>query len=191
MSFVLKFDNISYNLDSDLIRLYQEVGNLDWNILIKTPYVALIGAILGQRIKYTTAKQLRSNLYHKIGTNFSIKDINNLSYEDMIDMNFSKRQIQTIINVNNYLITNNFKLNKENIEHLIIVDGIGTWTIKTTLLTSFLDLDIFPENDYFIQKRLQKLLGLAKKPSAKESLEISKRWKPFRTWVTWYLWRWF
>lgn len=48
--------------DPHLTILFKE-SQPNWSELIKTPYVAVIGAIIGQKIKYTTARSIRSNLY--------------------------------------------------------------------------------------------------------------------------------
>ena len=39
------------------------------------------------------------------------------------------------------------------------VKGIGQWTVDNTLLVSMIDWDAFPLGDYFIKKRVQKLIS--------------------------------
>jgi 3-methyladenine DNA glycosylase/8-oxoguanine DNA glycosylase len=71
------------------------------------------------------------------------------------------------------------------------VTGIGDWTIDNALLISFQDEDIFPVGDYFLRKRIQKLNGLSKIPTMKETDNLTKRYAPCRSLFTLYLWRWF
>jgi 3-methyladenine DNA glycosylase/8-oxoguanine DNA glycosylase len=58
-------------------------------------------------------------------------------------------------------------------KQLRCVKGIGSWTIETTILTSFLDWDIFPSGDLFIRKKIQKLYNLNKTPTIKQTNDIS------------------
>lgn len=198
MSYFITVGNEQYPLDDDFKRVYEDVGPLDWSKLIKPGYPALICAIIGQKISYNRAKKLRSNLYTKLklgigDISFTLDDFRILSYDDLKDIGLDDRCISTILAVNTYLSDHleNKLQTVDDIEQLINIKGVGKWTVKTTILTAFLDQDTFPEDDYFIQKRLQRLFNLDKKPTAKQAREISQRWKPYRTLVTWYLWRWF
>ena len=145
-------------------------------------------AIIGQKISYNLAKQLRqrSQFYSVYGLNCKPSDINT---NDLINIGLSNIQILIINRVNNYLISNNIELNAENLESLKCIKGIGDWTIKTTMLTAFLSWDVIPNGDYFIKKRLQKLYNLSKLPTNKEVENISIKWSPFRSFVAWYIWR--
>lgn len=49
--------------------------------------------------------------------------------------------------------------------------------------------DVFPHADLGVQKGFERLFKLKEKPTAKFILEHSERWKPYRTWAAWYLWR--
>jgi 3-methyladenine DNA glycosylase/8-oxoguanine DNA glycosylase len=57
-------------VDPMLQILFNAVPTVDFNSIIKPVYVALIGAILGQKISYKAAKALRGKLYIRCGTNF-------------------------------------------------------------------------------------------------------------------------
>lgn len=178
------------NIDPDLIPVIRAVGPLNFTELQRPVYVALIGAILGQRIPYATARSLRGKVYTALGVNFTYVEFDkwtHAAYEIPAD------KLKIIRTVNAFLKTQpeDFLNKRANIESLQQLQGIGPWTIKTTLLVSGLDPDIFPSDDYFIQKRLQRLYNLQKTPTAAESEKISERWKPYRSYVCWYLWRWF
>jgi 3-methyladenine DNA glycosylase/8-oxoguanine DNA glycosylase len=54
------------------------------------------------------------------------------------------------------------------------------------IINMFEKLDLFPMNDKFLQVRMKRLYGANCNIS-----DISARWEPYRSVVTWYLWRWF
>lgn len=159
------------------------VGRLDISSLQRPIYVALVGAILGQKISYAQAKSLRSGLYSAVGTNFQPQDL-----DDWLKT-LQSDKADIIRRLNEYLV--NHPLQTADDVRSLKVQGIGPWTIATTLLVAGLDPDVFPSGDLFIQNRLQRLFQLPKRPTTKETELISQRWSPHRSTYAWYLWRWF
>lgn len=150
--------------------------------VLKQPYPALIGAIIGQKIRYTAAKQLRSQLYSQYGTNFTPQMLyrRNLSFLGNVPATI-------IANVTDYIIRNAVNISTEaGLWSLTAVPGIGNWTIETTILTCLMNWNIFPTGDKFIKARMVRLYG-----KDYNEAEIISRWNPYKSLVTWYLWRWF
>ena len=182
------------SIDPSLNILFNTIDPDSFTGLPKPPYVSLIGAVIGQIIRYSHAKSVRSKLYQTCGNNFDIIDINNLSSKQWLDIGLDINKVEIILRINKHIIKNNITLNIDNIEgikSLKQIKGIGDWTIDTTILTSFLDWDTFPSGDLFIRNKIKKLYGLTKTPTVKEAKQLSEKWKPYRSIVTWYLWRWF
>lgn len=74
------------------------------------------------------------------------------------------------------------------IQNLIKVKGIGRWTAEMFLMFSLARPDVFPVDDLGIRKGFEKTTG--KKPDKEKMLSFShKRWGPYRTTASWYLWR--
>jgi DNA-3-methyladenine glycosylase II len=48
--------------------------------------------------------------------------------------------------------------------------------------------DVLPVGDLGIVKAVQRLYGLRKPPSADKMLAIGRRWQPYRSVASWYLW---
>lgn len=189
-----KIKNILLEQDNALSIVFNSVNlsQEEWEKIIKTPYVALMGAIIGQKIKYTTARTIRGRLYTYFnGSKFTITDIDNVTDSALLNIGMSLCNIKTIRYVNKYIRDNNLILDIDNIWELRNVKGIGLWTIKTTLLTSLLDLTVFPYDDIFLRNKVKKLYGLPKRPTAKEMIDIADKWQPYQSIVCWYLWRWF
>ncbi len=72
---------------------------------------------------------------------------------------------------------------------LIGVKGIGRWTAEMLLIFSLGRLDVWPVDDLGVAVGVQRLLGLPERPKPKELRIIGERWRPYRTLVSWYLWR--
>jgi DNA-3-methyladenine glycosylase II len=86
----------------------------------------------------------------------------------------------------------------EIIERLTQVRGIGPWTVEMLLIFRMGRPDVFPVSDYGVRKgfaltflRLPKTRALAAEdlPKPEVLLKRGKRWAPFRSVASWYLWR--
>src|SRR5580658_3716666 len=86
----------------------------------------------------------------------------------------------------------------EIIERLTAVRGIGAWTVEMLLIFRLGRPDVLPVTDYGVRKgfaltfqRLPKTRALAAEdlPKADVMLKRAKKWAPFRSVASWYLWR--
>lgn len=89
------------------------------------------------------------------------------------------------------------KLNKmtdeEVIEYLIVIKGVGRWTIEMLLMFALGREDVFAVDDLGIQNamiRLYKLNNSDKKKLKEDMLRLSSKWSPYRTYACVHLWRW-
>jgi DNA-3-methyladenine glycosylase II len=82
------------------------------------------------------------------------------------------------------------KMNDDDVvAHLIQVKGIGRWTAEMFLIFSLGRQDVLPVHDLGLQKGVQMAFSLPKLPKPSEVEELGKRWKPYRSIATWYLWK--
>lgn len=86
----------------------------------------------------------------------------------------------------------------EIVERLTAVRGIGTWMVEMLLIFRMGRPDVFPVTDYGVRKgyaltfmRLPKTrpVEAANLPKPEVLLRRGKRWAPFRSVASWYLWR--
>jgi len=86
----------------------------------------------------------------------------------------------------------------EIVERLTEVRGIGPWTVEMLLIFRLGRPDVLPVSDYGVRKgfaltflRLPKTRQLEAKdlPKPEVLLKRGKRWTPFRSVASWYLWR--
>ncbi len=75
------------------------------------------------------------------------------------------------------------------IEQLTQVKGVGKWTAQMFLLFRLGRPDILSELDLGMRKAIQRLYNLPESPSYEQVIEIGKKWAPYRSVASWYLWR--
>jgi DNA-3-methyladenine glycosylase II len=78
---------------------------------------------------------------------------------------------------------------EEIVEHLIVIRGIGKWTVEMLLIFRLGRPDVLPIHDYGVRKGFALTYGRAELPKPKELEEFGERWRPYRTVASWYLWR--
>ena len=77
----------------------------------------------------------------------------------------------------------------EIIARLTTVRGIGRWTVEMLLLFDLGRPDVWPVNDYGVQKGFAKTFGKRKLPTPKQLEKHGERWRPYRSVAAWYFWR--
>jgi methylated-DNA-[protein]-cysteine S-methyltransferase len=77
----------------------------------------------------------------------------------------------------------------EIVERLIVVRGIGRWTVEMLLIFRLGRPDVLPLDDYGVRKGFAKTFGRADLPSRAALERRGARWRPYRSVASWYLWR--
>ncbi|MEQ1677381.1 MAG: DNA-3-methyladenine glycosylase 2 family protein, partial [Chitinophagaceae bacterium] len=83
--------------------------------------------------------------------------------------------------------------NEEVIEYLVVIKGVGRWTVEMLLMFALGREDVFAVDDLGIQNamiQLYKLDNSDKKKLKEDMLRFSKKWSPYRTYACVHLWRW-
>ena len=108
----------------------------------------------------------------------------------------SFKKIEYIKNLSTKIISGELNIqilpamqDEEVINELVKVKGIGRWTAEMFLIFSLQREDVFPLDDLGVKKAIQKLYNLSNLPTREYMIEVSCRWKPYRSIATWYLWK--
>jgi DNA-3-methyladenine glycosylase II len=72
---------------------------------------------------------------------------------------------------------------------LLPIKGIGPWTVDMVMMFALGKADVLPVGDLGIRASSRDLFKLTELPSARQLQELAKRWEPYRTVASWYLWR--
>ena len=74
------------------------------------------------------------------------------------------------------------------VEKLSKVRGIGRWTAEMFLIFSLGRTDVMPVDDLGVRKGIQKAYNLRNLPDKKKIFALSKKWHPYCSIVTLYMW---
>jgi 3-methyladenine DNA glycosylase/8-oxoguanine DNA glycosylase len=77
----------------------------------------------------------------------------------------------------------------ELVARLTEVRGIGPWTVHMLLIFHLGRPDVMPTGDFAIRLGFKKLYRKRKDPAPEVILKHARRWSPYRSVASWYLWR--
>jgi len=77
----------------------------------------------------------------------------------------------------------------ELVVRLTEVRGIGPWTVHMLLIFYLGRPDVMPTGDFAIRAGFKKLYRKRKDPLPEAVLRHARRWQPYRSVASWYLWR--
>ena len=75
------------------------------------------------------------------------------------------------------------------VERLVAIRGIGRWTVEMMLIFHLGRPDVLPVDDYGVRKGFAKLYRKRRLPTPHELAHYGRRWRPYRSVASWYLWR--
>ncbi|MBI3886602.1 MAG: DNA-3-methyladenine glycosylase 2 family protein [Opitutae bacterium] len=78
---------------------------------------------------------------------------------------------------------------EELVTRLTAVRGIGPWTVHMLLIFYLGRPDVMPTGDFAIRLGFKKLYRKRKDPKPDAIIKHARRWQPYRSVASWYLWR--
>ena len=163
--------------------------------LNENSFHALINSIIGQQISVAAANSMKNKLF-SLKKNITPKTIKNIKKNDLTKCGLSKQKILYINNIADFFLENkNFtneihKLEDQYIrEKLIEIKGIGNWTVDMFLIFTHGSSNIFPTGDLGFIKAVSKHYKKDLPLDDKYLSRLLKRWSPYSSIATWYLWR--
>ena len=160
-------------------------------------FKTLIYIILEQQVSLASAKAAYDKLLKKIG---SITSVNffKLSDVELKLIGFSRQKTSYCRNLANAIITERLNLtglsdldDAQAKEQLMNIKGVGPWTADIYLLMALGRPDIWPNGDIALASAVQKLKGIASRPSFEELNRMSLKWKPWRAVAARILWHYY
>ena len=174
-----------------LIKTYKnEYLNLNSNY-----FHSLINSIIGQQISVSAADSMKTKFF-KLKRNITPLTVSKLRTTDLRKCGLSRQKILYIRNISKFFLQNkNFikninKFSEEEIyNNLIEIKGVGQWTAHMFLMFSYGSTNIFPIGDLGFLKAISKLYKVQLPISEKKLKLLYKKWSPYSSQATWYLWR--
>jgi len=156
---------------------------------------ALINSIIGQQISVSAANSMKKKLF-ALKRNITPRTIKNIKKIDFKKCGLSKQKILYINNIANFFLENKKFINEINKaddlyirENLIQIKGIGNWTVDMFLIFTHGSSNIFPTGDLGFIKAISKHYKKDLPLDDKFLSNLLKRWSPYSSVATWYLWR--
>ena len=159
------------------------------------PFYTLARSIVGQQISVKSAQSVWNKLEVKI-IRIKPKIIETTHSGTLKSVGLSRQKVGYLKNLANAFIEKKIKIktwekmtDEEIIQDLIQIKGIGRWTAEMFLIFNLCRADIFPLDDIGMIKGLCKLYHIPYPTERETIINIGKKWKPYRSVATWYLWR--
>ena len=156
------------------------------------PFETLCRSIVGQQISVKAADSVWTKVEDLCNGNLNKEKIIYLSSEEMRSAGLSKQKITYLKNIatSDVLTTNWEELSDvEAIDRLCKIKGVGVWTAEMFLIFNLGRPDVLPLADIGLIRGIEKHYYNSERIDKKELEKFRKKWSPWCTVATWYLWR--
>lgn len=162
----------------------------------KDSFALLCRSIISQQISTKAADSIRGRVLTALGGKFIPERFHDLTDETLRACGLSGGKVKFLrdlvarIDDGTVPIRKLSKMTDDEIrERLIVVKGIGPWTIDMFLMFGLGRPDVLPVGDLGIRAAVKKWWELPELPTVKELTQIAEPWRPYRSIASWYLWR--
>ncbi len=167
---------------------------------LASPFQALLEAIVYQQLTGKAAATIFKRLLDLFSAAGSVSplDIIRASDEELRSAGLSGAKIAAARDLADFAISGrlpDLKSLQRMPDHEIIsiltqIRGIGRWTVEMLLIFKLGRTDVMAADDYGLRKGLAVIRKHPQNlPTAKELIQQSLLWRPFRSIAAWYLWR--
>jgi DNA-3-methyladenine glycosylase II len=181
--------------DRKLAKVIDHVGEYRIS-LEKNPYKSLVEAIITQQLSGKAADSISKRFREIYGRFPKPADVIDTADSRLRAAGLSGMKVSYIKDLSKKIESRELKVNSlksmtddEIIEQLTQIKGIGRWTAEMFLIFSLGRLDVLPVGDLGLRKGIQRLYLLSEMPQKDQIENIAKKWRPYRTVATWYIWK--
>tara|TARA_B100000614_G_scaffold69813_1_gene62017 strand:- start:1021 stop:1632 length:612 start_codon:yes stop_codon:yes gene_type:complete len=152
----------------------------------------LVRSVVGQQISVRAADAIWNRLDEACNNSITEDNLLQLSIEDMRRTGLSNTKSNYIINIVKANLTD---LNWENMNddevsnELCKIKGIGPWTADMFLIFRLGRTNILPLGDIGLVNAINLHYNNKDKLSKEELMKFKKKWSPWCSIATWYMWR--
>ncbi|MCX8008857.1 MAG: DNA-3-methyladenine glycosylase [Patescibacteria group bacterium] len=159
-------------------------------------YFSLLSCIVAQQLSIKAADAIIARFCNLFSNQPTPETTLAISKEQLRHIGMSWKKIEYIQSIarsilNKELDMTTFDMMTDNmvIQKLTQIKGIGRWTAEMFLMSGLGREDVFSYQDLGLQKGIQKIYHLSSRPTKKEMESISLRWRPYRTYAAYTIWR--
>lgn len=159
-------------------------------------FETLARSITFQQLSGKAAGTIFARLKKAVGRRFTASAFLRLTPEELRACGLSRQKIASLQDLAQRVARREISFRKlaglqdeEIILQLSQVRGVGVWTVQMFLMFALERPNVLPVSDLGIRHAVRKAYGLEELPNAKDLAEIARKWHPYCSVATWYLWR--
>ncbi len=176
-------------------RIIEQVG--PYAIAFAEPtFNTLVRSIVGQQLSGKVARVIYGRLVDACGGTVTPEAVLKLRMPKLRSIGLSKQKSEYIRDLAKRTSSGELDftalaamVDDDVYECLTAIKGIGPWTVQMFLMFALRRVNVMPVADLGIQVAIQKAYGLPVRPKPSEVAEFARKWHPFCTVASWYLWR--
>ena len=162
----------------------------------KDIFFSLCKSIIGQQISVSAANSVFLRFKKKCNNKINAKTISKLSFFQLKSCGLSRQKVYGIKNLSKQILDKSFNpklipnMNDEDaILYLSNLKQIGRWSAEMILLFTYNRSNIWPIQDIGLLRAISKNYKKKYLPPEKFVNKLKKRFSPYCSIATWYLWR--
>ena len=184
--------------DKTIARLIKDYRSPSETILTsrRDIFFSLCKSIIGQQISVAAANAVFLKFKKKCNNKINAKEVSKLSFSQLKKCGLSRQKVLGIQSLAKQILNNSFKpklINRMNdeeaINYLSNLRQIGRWSAEMILLFTYNRSDIWPIQDIGLLRAISKNYKKKYLPPEKFVNLLKKRFSPYCSVATWYLWR--
>lgn len=166
-------------------------------IITRNPFTALVGSIIHQQVSMGAAAAMYRRLKNLCPRRrITSAGVVQLDEDQLRRAGLSRQKAAYVRGLAEAFASGELsarKLRTMSDEEVIAattrLKGVGRWTAEMLLIFCLERPDVWPVDDLGLRKAVQRFLRLDALPDHAALLALGERWRPYRTYATWYLWR--
>tara|TARA_Y100000591_G_scaffold13083_1_gene10043 strand:- start:1216 stop:1851 length:636 start_codon:yes stop_codon:yes gene_type:complete len=162
----------------------------------KDIFFSLCKSIIGQQISVSAANSVFLKFKKKCNNRINAKTVSKLKFNQLKNCGLSRQKVLGIKNLAKQILNKSFnpklieKMNDEEaINYLSNLRQIGRWSAEMILLFTYNRSNIWPIQDIGLLRAISKNYNKNYLPPSKFVSLLKKRYSPYCSVATWYLWR--
>jgi 3-methyladenine DNA glycosylase/8-oxoguanine DNA glycosylase len=189
---------VHISTDPVMARLIERIGPIRHRPKRLPPFQSLVHAVIHQQLSGKAARTILGRFCAIFGTSGfpTPNQVLGTSHDTLREAGLSRAKADYILEIaqkaENGLIPSleesDRLTDREIVERLTTIKGIGRWTVEMFLIFDLGRPDVLPIHDLGVRRGFQIAHGKQKMPEPKELARHGKRWEPFRTAAALYLW---
>ena len=162
----------------------------------KNIFFSLCKSIIGQQISVSAANSVFLKFKKKCNNKINPKEVSKLTFSQLKSCGLSRQKVLGIKSLAKQMINKTFKPNliikmsdDDAIEYLSRLRQIGKWSAEMILLFTYNRSNIWTIEDIGLLRAISKNYNKKYLPPEKFVFLLKKRFTPYCSVATWYLWR--